>query len=486
MLSLESHIQELSEDAARLADLKKGSAVLHKLSNGAEMIETIQQLMCRISINQFGLKAPHDEFSGPLGFVFDPASALLNHSCDPNVAIRHDVSHHYSRDTSPSPTIGSISIHARKPIATGEELFTSYIDPTATKHCRQMVLQHNYQFKCTCTRCETLENGTTSFAYKAAERFGELILNPNIPAFDSALANLTRWLPHSRTTSLEGMKLACTALSKAGCPFDQHPFTGLRLGLLYYEDGQVQISLSQASAPSDQAWMLEDLIIGYFALTYESHIPGELPGHQLRWRLLSLLKLLASLLDHTKKISPNLAAAITFFVLHDFATQVLTPEQLRMKSTDKDPREHISQDQNLVHEANLRGNSQGLIEMLVLETFDDMLTLLPVPDYACMTELVTKAQPDLTKWRHDFTRPWLAAERGEFEIDVDDTRSANDDNIYGHSEATRTKSQGQRELNETTDHEDILQYLDPVTLSELERLGKIAVSEKVEGLDVSA
>ncbi|KAJ7497563.1 hypothetical protein FB451DRAFT_237374 [Mycena latifolia] len=73
--------------------------------------------------------------------------ARFNHSCSPNVVHRFD------------PDSFTLSVHAIRPIAKGEEIVHSYIDLTTrvTREARLTQLQDLFHFECMCDRCALLD-----------------------------------------------------------------------------------------------------------------------------------------------------------------------------------------------------------------------------------------------------------------------------------------------------------------------------------------
>ncbi|EST05977.1 SET domain protein [Kalmanozyma brasiliensis GHG001] len=88
--------------------------------------------------------------------------SFLNHSCSPNVAIKHVP----QRGISASMHIAAVAL---RPIPAGEELLISYVDPSTTLGRRQLLLYRDYCFgPCTCDRCTT-ELGQLGLTYDPAK-----------------------------------------------------------------------------------------------------------------------------------------------------------------------------------------------------------------------------------------------------------------------------------------------------------------------------
>jgi SET domain len=82
-----------------------------------------------------------------LGLAFDPALALLNHSCNPNAAIV------FNRNIA--------SLRSIKDIAEGEQITISYADNTFKRAARRLLLRDQYFFECRCLGCEPPDNTFT-------------------------------------------------------------------------------------------------------------------------------------------------------------------------------------------------------------------------------------------------------------------------------------------------------------------------------------
>ncbi|TPX09823.1 uncharacterized protein E0L32_009014 [Thyridium curvatum] len=74
-------------------------------------------------------------------FVVFPEIARFNHDCRPNADYWFD------------PETLTQYIHAVRPIAAGEEITISYMDPVNTRKNRMHKLHHVWGFKCSCSQC---------------------------------------------------------------------------------------------------------------------------------------------------------------------------------------------------------------------------------------------------------------------------------------------------------------------------------------------
>ena len=78
-----------------------------------------------------------------VGVGLYPSAALLNHSCEPNCAVRFDLADG-----------ALLEARTTKPVAAGDELTIAYIDLRLRREARRAKLLREYAFECTCARCE--------------------------------------------------------------------------------------------------------------------------------------------------------------------------------------------------------------------------------------------------------------------------------------------------------------------------------------------
>lgn len=98
--------------------------------------------------NSFTLATPS---LSPIGVAISPLAALINHSCNPNVAV---VFPRFS-SAREEPLIHVVAI---QDIQANSELFTSYIDITLPRSRRQNDLKETYNFTCECELCKPSTN----------------------------------------------------------------------------------------------------------------------------------------------------------------------------------------------------------------------------------------------------------------------------------------------------------------------------------------
>ncbi|KLO09410.1 SET domain-containing protein [Schizopora paradoxa] len=114
----------------------------------------------KFATNSFTLSTPS---LSPIGVAVSPLAALINHSCDPNVAIlfpRPGPSNLPAKLTegrpNPEPVLQVVAI---TDIPAKSELFTSYVDTTMPFTQRQKDLKETYKFTCKCNLCSPADRG---------------------------------------------------------------------------------------------------------------------------------------------------------------------------------------------------------------------------------------------------------------------------------------------------------------------------------------
>ncbi|KAH8115929.1 SET domain-containing protein [Phellopilus nigrolimitatus] len=116
---------------------------------GLHSIGELVDLISKFTSNSFTLATPS---LSPIGVSVSPLAALINHSCDPNVAVVFPRS---STSVLEEPAIHVIAIQDIPP---DTELFTSYIDITLPTAQRQKDLKETYNFTCACCICSPAKN----------------------------------------------------------------------------------------------------------------------------------------------------------------------------------------------------------------------------------------------------------------------------------------------------------------------------------------
>lgn len=121
-----------------------------KVQSLPEIQTELQDLLRIFRVNNFGIT---DELHKVIASAVYPLGALLNHSCSPNCLLRYQFAPN-------QPPI--LEIVASRPIDKGEELTHSYVELVQPRLVRQERLKSNYGFNCRCTRCITLQEGSSS------------------------------------------------------------------------------------------------------------------------------------------------------------------------------------------------------------------------------------------------------------------------------------------------------------------------------------
>lgn len=136
-----------------------GSGTFDNLNGGGDFIQEQQDLLWKQGYKQFIKVFPDsiklitfDEFLHMIGTYninnvdtnIYHIQSHLNHNCQPNVIV----------DTSSNRTQG-LKVFAGRDINSGEELTTSYVNPSHLVHQRQRELRVNWGFICNCQKCKS-------------------------------------------------------------------------------------------------------------------------------------------------------------------------------------------------------------------------------------------------------------------------------------------------------------------------------------------
>ncbi|KAI5117278.1 hypothetical protein M0805_005603 [Coniferiporia weirii] len=122
-----------------------------------QSISELVNLISKFTSNSFTLITPS---LSPIGVSVSPLAALINHSCDPNVAVV------FPRSSSSALQEPALQVVVIQDVPPDTELFTSYIDITLPIAQRQKDLKETYSFVCMCSVCSPVE-GTTSEDWRA-------------------------------------------------------------------------------------------------------------------------------------------------------------------------------------------------------------------------------------------------------------------------------------------------------------------------------
>ncbi|KAG9229588.1 hypothetical protein BJ875DRAFT_387044 [Amylocarpus encephaloides] len=153
---LEHHVTDLKKDTKRWDEMVLQSRAAVDFSKSApSKVEMVTRLLGIMATNAFRATLPDDS---PIGLCFEPALALVNHSCSPNAFVMFDGR--------------KVSLRALEHIEKGDEVFISYIDSTQGREIRRKELQQRYFFQCNCEKC------TQDYSpYQAFQRAG--LINPS-------------------------------------------------------------------------------------------------------------------------------------------------------------------------------------------------------------------------------------------------------------------------------------------------------------------
>ncbi|CAG8464999.1 17022_t:CDS:1 [Acaulospora colombiana] len=92
-------------------------------------------------------------------------TSLINHSCQSNIASLHVTSEDEDYASKHEIEENDMVIISSREIKRGEQIFTSYCDPTISKVKRGMVLVPTYGFECDCEKCKNEEPNDLSSLY---------------------------------------------------------------------------------------------------------------------------------------------------------------------------------------------------------------------------------------------------------------------------------------------------------------------------------
>ena len=99
------------------------------------------------------------ELPGVHGVAIFPDYSMLNHDCDCNVGPDRVHPETGRRDIAMGDRSARGTVYALRDIAQGEELLTSYIDPSLPVEDRRLLLRRGYGFDCACATCVAEASG---------------------------------------------------------------------------------------------------------------------------------------------------------------------------------------------------------------------------------------------------------------------------------------------------------------------------------------
>ncbi|KAL3435861.1 hypothetical protein BDV09DRAFT_203798 [Aspergillus tetrazonus] len=178
--TLETHIDDiLKRNAPQAERIALTSRAVKEYSKTDMEEEKIVAYHARLDLNSFNLTNDDD-----IGIYLHPYAALINHSCDYNAVVGFDGS--------------EIFVKAIRPIATGEQVFISYIDTTYPTRIRQKELQERYFFTCNCAKCLCAEDPEPTGEAGAAAREAYALLEESRASScvtdEQKLVNVTKYL----------------------------------------------------------------------------------------------------------------------------------------------------------------------------------------------------------------------------------------------------------------------------------------------------
>lgn len=266
LASLESHQEDLSNAGGdRWQDLLLMTKGIQKFSSTTEPLDTIVRICCTMMVNSFALTTPTFD---PVGIALYPLPASMNHSCDPNVIVRFDITSAHNPVPIPKVHHGSISVQALRSITKGEELRITYIDATMGFAHRQSDLLYRYFFKCDCPLCvlgpphASTDRGLQS-AISAASKILTKASKPSADEDNHAI-----------------LSQALSSLAKAKTSPKAQPNAGLRHELV----------LSLIAVQDFEAALNQNLVLVFLidpTLYAQPHHPSRLVS---KWRLFRLSK----------------------------------------------------------------------------------------------------------------------------------------------------------------------------------------------------
>lgn len=227
--------------------------------------EVLKELMRVVQTSKYALTQPTGE---PIGTIFHPLPAFINHDCNPNSYLRFDMSQHYHHLSCPNPVLGSMSVHAARDIAEGEEVTDSYMPLNQSTETRRAALQSSHYFKCMCGRCTT---AGPSVMYSKHETEALSLTNAILAACplpkggSVELVDFHNILRDPKTRAA-AVCISLAALSGIGFAVEEAPYISMRI------EFSRMLQLANAAAQSRynlriSRSTLEEIIIQHLVLT---------------------------------------------------------------------------------------------------------------------------------------------------------------------------------------------------------------------------
>jgi hypothetical protein len=410
ILNLETHFDEALLDHERGPRLMVDSLAFQRLTGNGVGIDKIVQVMCAMETTKFSSSYPASERQGT---VFDPEPALINHSCTPNATIRTDVSKYFTNVSSPDPIIGSISVHAEKPIVKGDEILHAYVPTKSPTSLRQSSLRYTYFFTCSCVSCQIVAPPMPAHGSRvAAISLARLLLEQEQGTESIQLSRMVKTVCNHPDTGLAALKLGLAALARESHSISEYPMPQLRKVRVGAKDFELQRSnLAQPQLTAER----EDLVIEYLIMYYRlrpwcSDNFDEF--NSIRWRLFCWVWFLAEDSTYAQKIPGKQLSELVLFLLHEIAQDLLSPEQSDPMAwaQAKVPEQAENKGKTGKKASNSR-SSQGLLEIMVLERMQNIGERVPQLPLAKKLSTDNPDRASLQKWIDVVTTVALAKEK---------------------------------------------------------------------------
>lgn len=170
VLSLTSHLDDVRQAGGDdWMNLMLYAKAAHEYSGTKVDLQIVLKLMCILKSNGLILQTTYGD---PIGVFLDLVLIKINHSCDGNVFVHRPI---YTNTTGwlqrGSSNEAMVKLLPLREIAEGEELTMPYIDFHDDVEKRQVDLQKNHFFICTCNKCvqdadsrRTMQNSSPKLA----------------------------------------------------------------------------------------------------------------------------------------------------------------------------------------------------------------------------------------------------------------------------------------------------------------------------------
>ncbi|KAH9940697.1 SET domain-containing protein [Amylocystis lapponica] len=158
-----------------------------------------------------------------IGVCVSPTIALINHSCEPNVAVVFPRASINPQDQEPL-----MHMVAMRDIAPSDEVLISYVDTTLPRELRQKELEETYNFVCKCTLCTRTSDVDPRVALWCPKSCGGRL---PVPTEDNALSRCTncRAALADADAVLDALRVGQEALDKANSVQFKDPEKAIQL-----------------------------------------------------------------------------------------------------------------------------------------------------------------------------------------------------------------------------------------------------------------